>query len=68
MRISLLRNRAKRPSSLTFLITDGRYTKVGIKMHNPCLPHKSELDAQLYRFGIQPHFCIAYVIGCIKNF
>ena len=29
---------------------------------------KSKLDAQLYRFGTQPHFCIAYVIGCIKNF
>lgn len=36
----------------------------GIKMHNPCLPHKSKLDAQLYRFDTQSHFCIAYVIGC----
>lgn len=26
------------------------------------------LDAQLYRFGTQPHFCIAYVIGCLKFF
>lgn len=33
-------------------------------MHNHCLPHKSKLDAQLYKFGTQPHFCIAYVIGC----
>jgi hypothetical protein len=26
----------------------------------------SKLDAQLFKFGKQPHFCIAYVIGCIN--
>jgi len=36
-------------------------------MYNPCLLHKSKLDAQLYRFGTQPHFCIAYVIGWHKT-
>lgn len=31
------------------------------------LPHKIKLEAQLYRLGTQPHFCIAYVMGWYLN-
>jgi len=36
----------------------------GYKDAQPLLTAQSKLDAQLYRFGTQSHFCIAYVIGC----
>jgi len=35
----------------------------GDKDAQPSAYLKSKLYAQLYRFGTQPHFCIAYVIG-----
>jgi hypothetical protein len=38
----------------------------GDKDAQPSAYLKSKLDAQLYKFGTQPHFCIAYVIGCKK--
>jgi hypothetical protein len=38
----------------------------GDKDAQPSAYLKSKLDAQLFKFGTQPHFCIAYVIGCKK--
>lgn len=41
--------------------------KGGDKDAQPSAYLKSKLDAQLYIFGTQPHFCIAYVIGCFYS-